>query len=528
MMAVRRGRAADRPRSGRRRTAALVLGVFGAATLAACGGGGGGGSAAGSSDTLTVALPGWTPESFDLPTNCSSPIYELAYEPLIRLNADGEYEPGIAESWEYSENNTVFTLEIRDGLKFADGTDVTVDSVVDTLNYYKSVPGLNDGFMKPLTIAAEGADSVRISYDQPHLGMEDLLSSDGQCNNGMIISPAGLKNPEKLKTDMFGAGPYEYVAAESEPGDHYTYTPNPNYYDKSRQHWQKIVLRVIGDPNTAFNALATGQVQVNMVGGETLLDQAKAKGFDVVAGAPWGLAMMVWDRGGAITKPLADVRVRQAMAFALDRDSLAKVTGPATKPQDQFGLPGLTGADPDLPSKYTYDVDRAKQLMAEAGYPDGFSTTLLVNSDDPDAKNAITASVEQLAQIGIQVDVKSSPETTFYSDVASAQYPLGAVSYGFIGDVPADADRLYKLPYSAVWNPFGSVDPDLDAAYAKLATSDASTVEANAVEFNDVMTSKAWYIPISYSQRYTFSKGIDVGVAGSFGEFDLSSWTSKG
>jgi peptide/nickel transport system substrate-binding protein len=496
--------------------------------LAACGAGGEGGSAASSSDTLTVALPSWTPENFDLPTNCSSPIFELAYEPLIRISSTGEYEPGIAEAWEYSDNNTVFTMKIRDGVKFADGTDVTVDSVVDTLNYYKSVPGLNDGFIKPLTIEAEGENSVRISYEAPYRGMESLLSSDGNCNNGLIISEAGLQDPEKLKTEMFGAGPYQYVASESEPGDHYTYTPNPNYYDKSRQHWEKIVLRVIGDPNTAFNALATGQVQVNMTGGEPLLEQAEARGFDVTEGVVWGLAIMVWDRGGEVTEALADERVRQAMALALDRDSIAKIGGPATEPVDQFGLPGLTGADPDLPSSYTHDVDRARQLMADAGYADGFSTTMLVNSDDPDAANEISAAVEQLAQIGVDVTLKSSPEGTFYSDIASKQYPLGAASWGLIGDIPFDADRLYKLPYSAVWNPFASVDPDLDKAYADLATADDSTLEDRARQFNDVMTSKAWYIPISASPRLVYSSGIDVGTAGPLGEFDVASWQPLG
>ncbi len=405
---------------------------------------------------------------------------------------------------------------------------MTVKSVVDTLNYYKSVPGLNDGYLKPLTIKAEGTDGIRISYDKPHLGLESFFSSDGVCNNGMVISAAGLKDPKKLKTEMFGAGPYKYVASQSEPGDHYTFTPNPNYYDKSRQHYKKIVLRVIGDANTAFNALASGQVQVNTVGGENLLAQAKSKGYDVTKGIPWGFGAMVFDREGTITKALADVRVRQAMAYALDRSTIAKVVGPATEPLDQFGLPGLAGADPQLPSKYTFDVAKAKQLLADAGYPDGFSTTMLVNSDDPDSKNGISAMVEQLDKIGIKVKLKSSPETTYYSDVASKKYPMTAVSFAMLGDVPAEADRLYQQPYSAVWNPFASVDPDLDKAYEKLATSDESTLEANAKAFNDVMTAKAWYIPISYSYRYVYSKGVDVGKPGTAGEFDVSSWKPKG
>jgi len=526
MLEMKRGRSAGRLRRGKRWSVALLAGVVGTALLSACGGGGSP-SAAPISDTLTVALPGYTPESFDLPINCTSPIFELAYEPLIRISETGEFEGGIAESWEYSENNTVFTMKIRDGVKFADGTDVTVDSVVDTLNYYKSVPGLNDGFLKPLTIEAEGSDSVRVSYDEPFRGLEGFFSSNG-CNNGLIISAAGLKDPEKLKTDMFGAGPYIYVASESEPGDHYTFTPNPNYFDKSRQHWKKIVMRVIGDPNTAFNALAAGEVQVNMTGGESVLAQAEARGFDVTEVAPWGAAIFVWDRDGEISKPLADVRVRQAMAFALDRENLAKVVGPESKPLDQFGMPGLLGADPDLPSRYTYDVEKAKSLLADAGYADGFTVTMLLNPDDVEAKNALIASVDQWAKIGIKVEIKSSPETTFFSDIGSKKYPLGGASWGLMGDVPYDADRLYKLPYSAVVNPFLSTDPELDKAYADLQSAEGAALEEAAKQFNEVMTAKAWYIPISYSLRYMYSKGVDVSESGPLGTFDVPSWKPQG
>ena len=150
MLALKRGRTTVRARGMRRLSTPLIVAVLAAAVLTACGGGDG--STSSSSDKLTIALPGTTPESFDLATTCSSATLWLAYEPLIRISSTGTYEPGIAESWKYSENNTVFTLKIRKGIKFADGTDVTAKSVVDTLNYYSCVRGLNDGFIKPLTI----------------------------------------------------------------------------------------------------------------------------------------------------------------------------------------------------------------------------------------------------------------------------------------------------------------------------------------------------------------------------------------
>ena len=513
-------------RRGRRRASVVLAGVLGAGLLAACGGGAGGASSS-SSDTLTIAIPADSPTSFEPNLECSSPMFQLAYEPLIRTGLDGAYEPGIAESWQYSKNNTVFTMKIQDGIKFADGTDVTRDSVLDTLNYYKSVPGLNDGYIKPWTVKADGDDSVQIISPEPFIGMESILGDSGNCNNGLIISAAGLKDPEKLKTQTFGAGPYVYEPSESEPGDHYTYTPNPNYYDKSRQNWKKVVLRVMADQNTALNALASGQIQVDMAGGTSLVTQAEEKGYDVTVQRKSAIAMMLWDREGELTPALGDVRVRRAMALALDRDAIANAVGPDVTPQDQFTLTDYVGYDPDLPSKYTYDVDEAKKLLAEAGYADGFSMTLEVNSEDPAATTAVNAAVDQLSKIGIELKIKALPNTSFFTDFAAKKYSAGAVSYGLYGVLPGDAYRLYKSPFSDVWNPFKSVDPDIDKAYDALVTSSESNFEENAKQFNEAMTSKVWYLPIVTIPQFVFSEGIDVGKPEPMGQFAVTAWKPK-
>ncbi|BCW48000.1 peptide ABC transporter substrate-binding protein [Arthrobacter sp. StoSoilB13] len=506
--------------------AAAVVGVVGVGVLAGCDGGAAKSSSA--SDTLTVAINGEYPTSFELNAQCSSPIFQLTYEPLIRVSSSGGYEPGIAESWEYSESNTVFTMKIHSGIKFADGTDVTAKSVVDTLNYYKSVPGVNDGYIKPWKVEAKGSDSVQITSEQPFLGVEQVLSDNGNCNNGMIISEAGLKDPAKLKTQMFGAGPYEYVADESEPGDHYAFKPRQNYYDKSRQNYKKIVLRVIADPNTALSALATGQVQVDMTGGTSLVAQARSQGFDATVQRNSAAAVMLWDRGGETTKPLGDVRVRQAMALALDRDLIAKAVGPEAKPADQFTLEGFPGYDANLSSKYTYDVDKAKALMSEAGYADGFSMTMITNSDDTAVNTAVGAAVDQLAKIGVKIDLKSIAGLGFWTDMATKQYSAGAVSYGLYGIQPLEAYRLYKLPYSAVWNPFTSVDPDIESAYESLMASSESDFEKNAKQFNETISSKVWYLPIVNTPHFVYSKGVDIGTPEPMGNFAVSAWKPKG
>jgi peptide/nickel transport system substrate-binding protein len=516
----------DQSRGGRglRWARSVSAGVLAVALLAACSGGGGDSSS--TAGTLTVAIT-YPPASFELNNGCSSEVFQLAYEPLIRISHTGGYEPGIAESWEYSEDNTAFTMKIRDDIKFHDGTDVTVDSVVDTLNYYKSVPGLNKGFIEPWTVKAIGDDSVQISYDEPFLGIEGVLSDNGNCNNGMIISEAGLKDPEKLKTEMFGAGPYEYVADESDPGSHYTLKPSPNYYDKSRQNWDKIVLRVMSDPTTAFNALATGQVQVSLVGGDTLVSQAREKGFDVTESTAYGMSLVVFDTNGEVATPLADLRVRRAIAMALDRDGIARAAGPEAEPLDQIAQIGLTGYDPDLPSRYTYDLDEAKRLMAEAGYPDGFKVTMIWSNEDVPVKTPLTAAVDQLAEIGIKIDLKDSTFAEQASMIATKKYPLGAFSWGLYGDLPYQAYRLYRLPYAEIFNPFHNVDPDIEKAYEALTTSSDSTLEENSRLFNEAMTAKAWVIPIASLPQFAFSEGIDIGSAEPLGYYAISTWKPK-
>jgi peptide/nickel transport system substrate-binding protein len=508
----------------RRRLAVIGVIAAAAAALAGCAGGGSGGGASATS-TLTIAIQA-APTSLDLPTNCSSPIFSLAYEPLIRVAADGSYEPGIAESWKYSDNNTVFTMDIRKGVKFADGTDVTAQSVVDTLTYFRDTPGLNQGYLTPFTsIEATDDHTVRIAYDEPFIGMETLLSNDGECNNGLIISAAGLKDPKKMSTEMFGAGPYVLDSADTVFDDHYTFTKNPKYYDTSRQHWEKIVVRVIADPNTAFAAVQSGQVQVSMVPDTGLIAQAKGKGIDVAKGQIQGTAAMLFDRDGALVPALADQRVRMAMNLAVDRKSIADALGAGNSPIAQFAVTGFTGADPSLDLEY--DPAKAKELLAEAGYADGVDVSIITPSVGG-ADTATQAVIAQWAKVGIRAKTVPTAAGEFFGDIGNKKFPATIVPYGLLGDVYFDAVRLYKQPFSNVWNPFRSTDADLDKAYSALATaSTPEEVTSLSVAFNKVMTDKAWFVPITQAYAPVFSKNITVGTSTPLGQFDYLSWVPK-
>ncbi|WP_326731662.1 ABC transporter substrate-binding protein [Streptomyces phaeochromogenes] len=472
--------------------------------------------------TLTMSI-GAAPTGLALATNCSSPLFSLTYASLISIKPDGSYGPGLATSWQYSKNNTVFTMKIRPKVKFADGTPLTAANVVQTLTYNKTHPGINQGYLKPFTsIEAPDASTVRITMQKPFNGMTTLLANDGECNNGLIISKAGLAAPSKMGTQTFGAGAYKLDPAATVAGDHYALVQNPNYYDKSQQHWSRIVIKVIPNANTALQAVKTGQVQVASTTDGTLLGAAKAGGLQITEGLQLGTGLMLWDRDGKLAPALKDQRVRQALNYAVDRPALAKVLGTTYQPFDQFVPAGVTGYDPSLDNKYNYDPAKAKRLLAQAGYPTGFRMTI---GTDNSVGNFTQAVVQQWAKIGVKVTVDTITNGTFLSKVAAKTYPAGSTAVALLGDTYFDAARLLAPPYNTAWDPFKATDPDIDKAYEALAAAPQDQITPLSRELNRVVTEKAWFVPVAHAPAYLFSKGVaGMGKAAIIGGFDYLSW----
>ncbi|MFF1831083.1 ABC transporter substrate-binding protein [Paenarthrobacter sp. NPDC058040] len=458
---------------------------------------------------------------------CSSPLFTLTYEPLINVAPDGGYRSGLAESWSYSNDNKDFTLKLRTDAKFADGTPVDAQAVVKSLEFYKNNPGLVQVYMKPITaITAVDEHTVKVSHDVPFTYMETILSNNYNCNNGHVISPAGLADPKALATNTFGAGAYKLDTSDTVMGDHYTLVPNENYFDKSLQHYSKITFKFMSDPNTAFQALQTGQIDVDLVATGNLVNQAKAAGITVTDGAPSGPGIMLWDLNGEAVPALKDVRVRQALGYAIDRDAVAKVVGPTAKPLDQFALQDTPGYDPNLAEKFTYDPDKAKKLLADAGYSNGFEMTLTTfTAQDPVGVTVAQAIQPYLSAIGVKLTVKALPDASFFSDITKKQYPGGVFSFALNGTVFHDALRLYKSPYADIWNVFKTNPPELAAAYEAIVTATSpEQLDKASRDFNATATAQVLVVPIVQTYNTYYSKGVEMGKRSPNGGFDWANW----
>lgn len=481
--------------------------------LAACGGGAASTHSSDgkpvSGDTLTVAVQS-APNSMEPGTVDAAFVHftELAYDPLIRQASDGSLEPDLATSWKFvGSGNRQLDLTLRPGVTFSDGSPLSAQGVKASLDYARKAPGAQASYLGTVTsidVAGPLSLSIKLSAANPLL--PNIL--DQYSGVGQIISPKALENPKALtvSTRSAGAGPYVYDAATSVAGDHYTYTARAGYFDSSRQHYKKIVLRVIANQQAAVNALKTGQVDA-VVGGDTSL-AAQVKGAGMrVASVPFvwqGLNLI--DRAGERSKPLADLRVRQAINYALDRPTLAKAAlGDYGVPTTQVSVEGADGYSPDAASKYAYDPAKAKALLAQAGYPDGFTLpTVAIKFAGIDTM--AQAIKNQLQAVGIRVQLTTvSDANNYVADATSKRFAAMAVGYG--------AQPMYLagqglfMPTAAVFNPFKSAAPTLTDLYQRAAAAAPAQRADLDRQMQDFLVDNAWFAPAAFSPVLYFSRG---------------------
>lgn len=501
---------------------ALATALLGCAATAC---GGAGVNAAGASDTLTV-VSGSTPATLDpARANVGSDNWfvNLAYDTLTRLAPDGSIQPDLAVKWGYvGSDNTTFDLTLRSGVTFADGTPLTAQAVADSLNYTRR-NGLNVSWTSAIdSVAATGPLTVRVHCASPNPVLPILLDQIQLA--GSVISPSGLANPATMGTRSAGAGPYVLDAAHTASGDHYTYTPNPRYWDKSKIHWKKVVIKVVTNPSSGLDAVKTGQADLMTIGANQA-GSARSAGLTLAA-APIAFAgVNLADRQGVVAKPLADVRVRQALNYAVNRPAIARaVFGSYGQPTNLLSLPGLDGFAADYDNHYPYDPAKAKRLLAEAGYPNGFTMPAEVQGiiGFDLAPQAVFA---QWRQIGVNVTVTTDTSLGgFLANATSKRFP--ALGFGY-GGLPTYLESLdWMLPHATAFNPFASTDPALTAM---LATAAAAPAAKQAELYQAAMrhvVDLAWTVPVARQDNvYAFNAKKITGVTAASGYLPDVAWS---
>jgi peptide/nickel transport system substrate-binding protein len=444
-----------------------------------------------------------------------------AYEPLVRTKADGMFEPALATAWEMPPDIKEATFTLRQDARFSDGEPVNAEAVKASVEYFVGKKGpfsANLATLKEIQVLDPYRVKFRLSEPQPNL----ISLFDACFPSADIISPKALATPDQLGTQTFGAGPYKLDSAATITGKSYSYVPNEFYYDKSRIVWDKIVISVFEDQNSGIQALKAGQLKLLVSDPFTANSNAANLGPDlrIISDPVAWTGLIIVDRDGIVQPQLKDLRVRQAINYALDRKLIVKALfGKFAEPTDQLQGRGFVGYDEADEARYPYDQAKAKALLADAGLANGFE--LNVGNVNNTLSTFLTQVVAaQLKKVGIQV--KSVEYQNFGAmNNAARQHGFATLIFNSNSGPPNLAKFQTLGPHSSL-NFYNSEDPTLtkliaDASVLPMDKADAAwkAVYARVVEL-------AWFAPIAAIHVYYFaSKSIKTPQPGQSLVIDL-------
>jgi peptide/nickel transport system substrate-binding protein len=451
-----------------------------------------------------VANVGTSPTNPALNNSTNGQILSIAYEPLIYDNPDGSLAPGLALKWGFVKGKglKVFDLTLRKNARFSDGAPVTAQAVAGWLTYYYNSKNSQSGILGPNPkFKATGKWTVRITLTIPNPALPRLLTQQG-VNWSFVASPQAVANPDLFTKATYGAGPYMLDYGNTVPGDHYVYVPNPYYYDKAAIKSSQIYVKVFADSTSALQALKAGQLDAATTTDATTASSAESSGFQVVH-APYAVTFLQLNPHGA--KPLADVRVRQAMNYAIDRATIARTLfGKYGSGTSQFFSP--SDANPGLENYYKYDPAKAKQLLTAAGYGNGFPLTI---SHVPGQEKILGLVAHYLDAVGI--NTKLVPYVTaaaYYDVVFKFKEDAWALAAGTGGVTPTQ--------YGAFIGPGSSfrggepVDPQVDRLY--YGGLKAKDPIASWKKMWAKIVTDAWFLPTVTADALVYASKSVTGV----------------
>ena len=413
--------------------------------------------------------------------------FQAVYDTLLRINTDGSVTPYLASEYTYSNDNKTLTLKIRDGVKFTDGTPVNADVVKQNLDRFKAGTG---PFAADLTnvskIEAPDASTVVLTLSAPDPALIIYLSHEA----GLVESPAMFKAADAA-TNPIGSGPYILDTAASVTGSSYVYHRNPNYWNPEVQHYENLKINLLSDPTAIVNAIQAGEINA--------IKLTDNNNNTVIEDAGWSfnpieldfMGLLLFDRGGKQDPAMGDIRVRQAINYAMDRKGLlqAMQQGNGTVTEQVF-KPSSPAFDAALDERYPFDPAKAKALLKEAGFEKGL--TLKMPSTAVLGAASFALIQQLLGDVGIKVEYVDTPPENYIADQLAPKY--SSVFMALQEDVDWQLIQ-FMLSRSASFNPFKFGDDTTDALIKAIQNGDPATQAAKAKELNKYIVEQAWFAP---------------------------------
>ena len=422
-----------------RRPVASLIVLLLAAWLAAPG-------AAAAPGSSLVVQTSTEPPGLDLTASPASAIAVVVFyniqEGLVKVDAHGRLVPWLAERW-HTTDNLNYTFFLRHGARFHNGREMKAADVKFVVER-----AMNPETKHPYPKHYESINAIVVRDDYTItfvLKNVDVMFLWNLARQGSVIYPREAIGT--LKTAPIGTGPFKFT--QWVPGDRIVLERNPDYRAHGLPKLDRVTFRFIPDPNAALAALKAGDIDVSTfgLGPEHVTALRKDPRFTAIVGDTTNDVILAMNNS---RKPYRDVRVRRALTYAIDRPEILRGA--------MFGLGRLLGTnvDPlnpyfvDLAAAMPYDPTRAKKLLAEAGYPNGFDTVLKVAPQYYYTVRTGEIVTNQLAKVGVRVKIEQIEWGQWLSRVwKEAEYDLTIIGHAEAWDIDNYANPKYYFRYDS-------------------------------------------------------------------------------
>lgn len=388
------------------------------------------------------------------------------FEGLVKPNSDGDYVCAVASDYEMSEDGLTYTFTLRDGVVFHNGQSCTAEDVIYSFETCAatSVTSAVVTALSAITDIRAQDNVITITLSAPNPDFISYVSS-------VYILP---KDYTEQSTAPVGTGPFRFVSRSVQ--ENFILERNEDYYGEKAK-LDKVTYKIYEDNNALFTALNSGALDLVA---HLTIDQVNnlSNGYNVLEGTMNLVQAMYLNNA---VEPFDNELVRQALCYAVDVDSMLALTaeGHGTKLGSSMYPAFGKYFDPALAEAYPYDVDKAKELLKEAGYENGFSFTITVPSNYQPHVDTAMVLVEQLKAVGIQAQIQQVEWNTWLTEVYGNRN-FEATVCGF------DASTLNASALLARWvsdndkNMINYNNPLYDETFAK-AQSSADAEEQTAL-----------------------------------------------
>lgn len=410
----------------------------------------------------------------DISTTVEVTVLDQIYDTLMYMNPDGQHEPEprVAESYEISEDGLDYTFHIRDGIKFHDGTPVTVDDVVFSIELYKASEYQGSQISMLSSVEATDDHTVVCHLDTPYAPF--LL---GICSPSIASKAYYESDPEAFSTVPMGCGPYKFVNRTI--GTSIELEANEDYY-RGVPTIKKVTFNVLPDITNRAFSLMGDTIDFAEVDA-TVLPQLQSDptiAVDEVLTSAFAYVSMNTEK-----EPFNDPLVRQAVNYAIDRENLVNVCyeGKAEVNSNICAKHRFGYSDDQF--QYTYDPEKAKELLAEAGIETPYNLGSLLVAEE--YSSMATVIQNDLKQVGLETEIDTREFNSFIGSLTQGDYTISALQMTLEGDTQ-QLEMAFITDYIGMANNARYSDPEMDDLFDQTRTE--TDTEKRAELFNQIFT----------------------------------------